>query len=44
MDFNFTPIEVKTCPDCEGKGKKPYPYCFNTCNRCGGTGKIVRGT
>jgi DnaJ-class molecular chaperone len=43
MDFNCQEVgEPRNCPDCDGKGRKPYPYNFYPCHRCEGTGKIIR--
>lgn len=44
VDFLASPSIPEYCPDCRGKGSKPYPYCFYPCPRCEGTGRIVHLT
>lgn len=44
VDFLANPSIPEYCPDCKGKGSKPYPYCFYPCPRCEGTGRIVHLT
>jgi DnaJ-class molecular chaperone len=40
--FNCEQVGVpETCPNCDGKGRKPYPNCFYPCSRCEGTGKVI---
>lgn len=40
MDFFYKPPIPERCPDCNGKGRKPYPS-FYPCWRCEGSGRIV---
>lgn len=44
VDFYCSPAIPEWCPDCKGKGRKPYPDSFYPCARCEGTGKIVHLT
>ena len=43
MDFYTSQVGFpERCPDCDGKGRKPYPNCFYPCHRCAGSGKVVK--
>jgi DnaJ-class molecular chaperone len=43
MDFYTSQVgSPEICPDCKGKGRKGYPYCFYPCPRCEGTGKVIK--
>jgi DnaJ-class molecular chaperone len=43
MDFYCQEVGTpKNCPDCGGKGRLPYPYCFYPCSRCEGKGRIIK--
>jgi DnaJ-class molecular chaperone len=42
MDFYCQEVGVvRNCPECDGKGRKPYPYNFYPCHRCEGYGRVI---